>query len=324
MFNNIYKLSCVFLFNSLYSFIVICFKNFVFTNKKEIISNFKMIFRENFFNFFQAKKSQKFLKNKNFFLPQPFYTYKVFEHTILYRIEIRLFAYSNTEVPMPPLVWAKSPVTVLQEYEKRHGPNALDSLIIWATCAVESLYYLDDLDAQTQATYPASVQGHHADIVDIAHVRWATGTAITSLDLCAAALGRHYCRWTQPNELDLRGFVHIKKKNDKQKEEHNKRRSLLPDPALSWVDSVLNNKEYKQIRDLRNPFTHSRLPRHFTRNQVEFVRGATIGGADSHTERTRFTVSKTGKTLGARELVTLARDLATQQVSAFLDVIDNL
>jgi hypothetical protein len=30
----------------------------------------------------------------------------------------------------------------------------------------------------------------HPDLVDISHVRWATGNAITAIDLCAATMGR--------------------------------------------------------------------------------------------------------------------------------------
>jgi len=44
----------------------------------------------------------------------------------------------------------------------------------------------------------------------MAHVRWAAGSAITALDLCAAALGRLYCGITD-DQLDL--FVESAREN---------------------------------------------------------------------------------------------------------------
>jgi hypothetical protein len=82
------------------------------------------------------------------------------------------------------------------DYKRRHGQTPLSPLSIWAVWSVESLHDLDDLDA-SQADYPKAIGTHHADIVDMAHVRWAAGTATTALDLCAAALGRVYCGWTK-------------------------------------------------------------------------------------------------------------------------------
>lgn len=106
---------------------------------------------------------------------------------------------------MATKVWSKNPITVAQGYGARHGQNSVEPLFVWATWTAEGLFYLDDVDA-VQINYPNLVHGHNPDIVDIAHVRWATGTAITSLDLCAAALGRVYCNVTGPHEMDLRDF----------------------------------------------------------------------------------------------------------------------
>lgn len=83
---------------------------------------------------------------------------------------------------------------------------------------------------------------------------------------------------------------------------------MLSAAALGWVDGVLSEARYKEVQGARDPFTHSRLSRNF------------IPAAS----RTEFVVSATGSTFSARDLVILAKDLATDQVVAFLDVIDGL
>jgi hypothetical protein len=62
-------------------------------------------------------------------------------------------------------------------------------LLLFAAGAADSLSYLADLDAR--AFGPSrDLLGYHEDIIDLAHARWACGTALTSVDLSAAALGR--------------------------------------------------------------------------------------------------------------------------------------
>jgi hypothetical protein len=63
--------------------------------------------------------------------------------------------------------------------------------VLWATSAVNGLAYLDDLDTALDGS-PRMATGHDALVVDVAHARWAAGTAMTALDLCAAAIGLLY------------------------------------------------------------------------------------------------------------------------------------
>jgi hypothetical protein len=193
---------------------------------------------------------------------------------------------------------------VIQVFESRRKDrgSAGGALALWAAWAVEGLHYLDDLD-QAHTSNPLSHAGHHPHVIDIAHVRWATGTSITSLDLCAAVLGRECCGWTNPNELDLRDFDPAGGRDV-----ITQRRALLPAPALGWVDGALSDRRYTEIQGARNPLTHSRLIRRFVLSNP----------------RTDFVVTATGTTFAARELVVLAKELAQDQVSAFLDVIDRL
>src|SRR5205823_11887801 len=96
--------------------------------------------------------------------------------------------------------WPDDPTQVISEFESRHQNPEAGALLLFAVWAVDSLYYLSDLD---QALDPsqAMVGGHSADVVDVAHARWAVITCITALDLCAAGLGRALCGHRNKREL---------------------------------------------------------------------------------------------------------------------------
>jgi hypothetical protein len=145
---------------------------------------------------------------------------------------------------------------------------------------------------------------HSPSIVSIAHVRWATGTAITALDLCAAALARECCGWNGPRELDLRGFDPSSK--DKAVPA---RRAQLPATPLAWVDAVLEDPNYQNVQGARNPLTHARLRRKLDGDRLSSV---------------QFVVAAAGDEMHARDLVRIARDLATKHVAAFLHVVESL
>ena len=124
-------------------------------------------------------------------------------------------------------IWPKPPREIIQAFESRgRNRGEVGALILWAVWGAESLYYIDELDREHQSN-PRNNSLHHPDVKDIAHIRWTTGTAISSLDLCAAALGREYCSWNKTQELDLRDFD--KKYTSKT---ISKRRALLPNSAL--------------------------------------------------------------------------------------------
>jgi hypothetical protein len=204
---------------------------------------------------------------------------------------------------MPLVDWPQPPIRIIQKYEaRRAGRGEISALILWATWSVEGLHYLDDLDALHRDCLP--IASHSPDIINIAHVRWATSSAITSLDLCAAALARECCGWSGSRELDLRDFD-----PSAPKKEILSRRKALPTAALVWVDVVLADQRYKDVQGARNPLTHSRLRRNL------------YSSGPKHTE---FVVAATGTALRARDLVCHARDLATERVASFLDVVETL
>src|SRR5687767_5672408 len=116
---------------------------------------------------------------------------------------------------MPPFKWTTTPIVMVQSFEARHKDGGeAGALFVWAAWTVESLHYLADLDAAYALNGP--IAGHHTDVVDVAHTRWATSAAITAIDLCAAGLGRAYCKWTGPNEFDLGDFYPQRRGEDEQ------------------------------------------------------------------------------------------------------------
>ena len=214
---------------------------------------------------------------------------------------------------MANMFWTKCPNTVIQDYNTRHGQNLSSPLSRWATFVVEEIYYLDDLDSNLNI-HPNSAGSHNPDVIDMAHGRWAAGTAITALDLCAAALARQYCNWTGRNELSLRHFD-INAASGKKRKQTLARRGNLPQAALTWVDGVLADPRYQTVLNARHSLTHSRLPRHYY-----------ISSGDPNRERMDFGITTNNNQIqiGVRDLVLESRDLAGEHVDRFLRVFDTL
>jgi hypothetical protein len=83
----------------------------------------------------------------------------------------------------------------------------------------------------------------------MAHVRWAAGSAMTALDLCAAAIGElHSVPTSAP------GQVHdIASLGD--------HRNQLCAGCNAWRTAVVGNNSYRVLKNVRDPMTHKTLPR---------------------------------------------------------------
>jgi hypothetical protein len=145
---------------------------------------------------------------------------------------------------------------VISQFESRHRKPEAGALLAFAVWAVDSLYYLGDLDQELDPSQ-AMAGEHSADVIDVAHARWAVTTCITALDLCAAALGRVSCGHHK-RELALSDF---NLKGDVQRKQH--LRANLREQARQWIDDVLGDTGYREIKAVRNALTHARVPRHF-------------------------------------------------------------
>ncbi len=181
---------------------------------------------------------------------------------------------------MPRYTWAADPNNIISGFETRHVQPDSGALLAWAVLSVESLHYLADVDQ-------------------------ATGTCITSLDLCAAALGRTFCGHKSSRELALPDFD-----TSKSSKKAPKLIAALPRPARDWMRDLLSDARYKEIKTARDWLTHSRVRRHFT---------IMPGGPP---QRLRIDLATTR--LSIREVVEHARDLATETVSKLLVVLPQL
>lgn len=210
---------------------------------------------------------------------------------------------------MPPWEWATPPSEQVQAFEKHNqANNGAGGLFIWAAQCVESLHYLADLDQELSDEM--SFAGYSLVVADVAHARWATSTCITAIDLCAAGLGRAFCGHVGQKEFDLTYFDPNGQKG-KRLQDVNERRSRLSQAGRVWIDGVLADPQYKEIKAARNPLTHSLVARHHT-----------LGIGSPTRIRLRLTVDN--NKIGVRELIEDARDLATEQISDFLELLPQL
>jgi hypothetical protein len=208
---------------------------------------------------------------------------------------------------MAPHLWSRNPVAVSQEFDNRHGAGTLPNSFSWAIWAAEGLDYLEKLDAGHRAG-PVPPGGPHPDLLDISHVRWATGNAITAIDLCAATMGRLFCGPPGAKELSLRHFDPACP--PKYQAAVTARRASLPPEFLKWVDETLADQRYIDLHGARNPFTHAWLRRHL------------FDGVGGHADRTQFEVLGTSHQMNARDMVVDSASLALDRVRAFVDVVD--
>jgi hypothetical protein len=207
---------------------------------------------------------------------------------------------------MPLHAWQTEPNEIIRAFEIRFKNPEAGALIAWSVYTVESLYYLDDLDSEFDNTR-LSVADHRPDVIDVAHARWATTSCITSLDLCAAALGRAFCGNMGDREYDL-GYFNQQGRSSISSNVI-KRRIQLPPNARKWLDDVFSDPDYEVMKLARDWLTHSRVKRHFE---------LTIG---SSPQRLKLGLS-TGQ-IPIRDIIELTRDLATKHVAEFLNILSS-
>lgn len=180
-------------------------------------------------------------------------------------------------------------------------------LISWARDCVDTLYYLADHDSVVFQALPITYRGHNASVINVAHVRWASSTAITALDLCAAALARihavtlglPYMGSSVDHEASLRQFESGGK--------FKRQRRLLPTPALAWCDQVLNDSDYRIVLKARHPLVHGRHPR------------VLQAGTGNSLPRDDFAIDGPNRpSTPASDLVGKSRDMAARYVDDFL------
>jgi hypothetical protein len=173
----------------------------------------------------------------------------------------------------------------------------------WAVDAVEGLDWLVELDDWAFAGRRENLGSRDPKLIDVAHVRWATSTAVTALDLCGVELAvRHG---------DVNFWTDHAPVLDQVSRRVDQAGGALPEWAQDWLTSVQSDPSYKTLKALRDPLTHRFV-----------VRTALLWTAppQGHQWRTEFDVPKADwldARPNARQVVVLARDVAASYVKAF-------
>lgn len=197
--------------------------------------------------------------------------------------------------------WPLPPEQVSRYTNTWTDPEA-SGLLLWAIWAADGLFYLIELD---EDTFGANVQrpaGQRQEAVDVAHVRWATSTAITVLDLCAATLGRLYC---SPRGSDMEYAL-----EDFRGRAGRPHFAQLSPPAQEWVRVTVGDRDYRIVKRARNPLVHRRV-----RRTVYLSVGAP---PEAHGSRTGFYVGPKGATVDSRPLIEMCGRLVERRLRAFL------
>lgn len=182
------------------------------------------------------------------------------------------------------------------------------SLVVWALLAADGLAYLVDLDNDLRAG--RSQQPSQAwQAVEFAHSRWAATSAITVLNLAAAALGRlHLPPKPVGQEYSLEDFYDRRGGGIGKQ-----RRDALTLAGRRWIESTHGNKLYRTVLRARNPFTHGRV------NQSVTVFVGTVGTTTPYTaSKSSFHVGPKGQEVDSRDLIEMAFRVVDRRVGAYL------
>jgi hypothetical protein len=209
---------------------------------------------------------------------------------------------------MPLIQW---PPERQAAFEVLSGRNAgASGCVLWATSAVDGLAYLDDLDTALDAG-TRFVNGHDALVIDMAHARWAAGSAMTALDLCAAAIGflylpprrRYYDMGNVLTALD-KAVRNAGATSSPQRPGWPPRQGVRP-----WIVDVNVDADFQLIKAVRNPLTHRTLPRNLS---------ITVGSGPQRVDRTMFQVEGQPNPVPVHVVVDTARRLAARHVRRFI------
>lgn len=214
---------------------------------------------------------------------------------------------------MPAFSWPTIPTPEIQAWKCKVSNDDAGHLLHWAVSCVDALHYLDDLDEAFDRNRSFD-DPHRQDVVDLAHARWAAGTCITALDLCAAALGRAFCGHSKTRELDLGKFNIAAARSAQRQQEIRDRRdamSAAKPAALAWIDTVLNHHQFAEMNEARNALTHSKLPAHWAMTPYPLP-------------NKRYDLDVLGKRIPVRQIVVDARDFGTSQVVDLVSLLPSL
>jgi len=209
---------------------------------------------------------------------------------------------------MPPIQWPPTTRAAIELLSSRNADAS--SCVLWATSAVDGLAYLDDLDTARDGG-ARFANGHDALVIDVAHARWAAGTAMTALDLSAAAIGflylpprHHYYDMGNVLEALDKEIAVAQTSSSSRPPGWPPRQGVRP-----WIVDLTAADDYQLIKAVRNPLTHRTLARHI---------GITVGGGPQRADRTMLKVDGQPDPVPVHVVVDTATRLAARHVGRFV------
>lgn len=204
---------------------------------------------------------------------------------------------------------------------------AIGHLALSAARTAESLIYLSQIDDyRFGSQWP--VDKHANDVIDDAHVRWASTSALTCVDLCIAAAVKlsivedEELRKFMGNEhrqASVRCFYHKKSKTGGVVDHRDK----VPKPWRFWIDNLIDDTNYHTLLKVRNALTHGDMVRNtymttdaLSGHDLRF--GYYIGTLKSPV------MNSTHELIRSRQIIELSRDFSMKHFAEFLNVLKNM
>jgi hypothetical protein len=191
---------------------------------------------------------------------------------------------------MPAYTWKTDPQKAVVDAVEKASREA-GALAMWASWAVDAIYYVIDAE---DAIAKENNRGHSVWTIDITNARTATGSAMTALDLCAAAIGHLHGVVPPPPKKAAAD----QKEHDLASLRLDARYASLPPDARQWCDDTFTHSEYQLLAEARNGFVHRK-----------FRRTLAVGGGKRATS-----YQLQGGPVAHPNLLRLARDFTTSRV----------
>jgi hypothetical protein len=198
---------------------------------------------------------------------------------------------------MPAFTWPFDPLGATRGVERVEQAR---TYAVWAVWSVDAACYLCDLDNDV-FNKVRQLGDFPPDTVDLAHARWAAGTAMTAIDLCGAAIGcLHFT--AREKAYDIEELTRP-----------NNRSTLQCGGCREWLEEVGSDDYYQDLlKNVRDRLTHRALRRHLF--------GTNVPDPDLQALRTKLNVPtpKGDRQIDTGDLVRDARDTAARHVVSFL------
>lgn len=196
---------------------------------------------------------------------------------------------------------------------------AIAHLALSAARTAESLIYLSQIDSHRfDGQWPDD--NHANDVIDDAHVRWASTSALTCVDLCIAVASKlsEFAK-SEYKQVSVRDFYSEDFRTGKIEDKRDK----VPKLWRPWIDNLIDDTNYHKLLKVRNALTHGDMVRN-TYMTTDALSGHDLRfGYYIGTLKSPVTNS-THELIQSRQIIELSRDFSMKHFPEFLNVLKNM